>query len=60
MAAVTIDVRRVDYGEPGDALALVQLLDGYASDAAGGGQPLAAQVLQGLPAALQQRPRPSA
>lgn len=57
MAAVTIDVRRVDYGEPGDAQALVQLLDGYARDAAGGGQPLAAQVLQGLPAALQQRPQ---
>lgn len=57
MAAVPIEVRRVDYAVPGDAQALVQLLDAYARDAAGGGQPLAEQVLQGLPAALQQRPQ---
>jgi ribosomal protein S18 acetylase RimI-like enzyme len=57
MAPVPIEVRRVDYAHPGDAQALVQLLDGYARDAAGGGQPLAEQVLQGLPAALQQRPQ---
>lgn len=55
MADVAIEVRRVDYAHPGDARALVQLLDGYARDPAGGGQPLAGQVLQGLPAALQQR-----
>jgi ribosomal protein S18 acetylase RimI-like enzyme len=55
--AATITVRRVDYADAADAAALVQLLDGYARDAAGGGHPLAAQVLQGLPAALQQRPQ---
>ena len=52
-----MDVRRVDYADPGDARALVLLLDGYARDVAGGGQPLADEVLKGLPAALQQRPQ---
>lgn len=52
-----VTVRRVDYADPGDTLALVQLLDGYARDAAGGGQPLPEHVLQGLPAALRQRPQ---
>lgn len=55
--AAMITVRRADYTHPGDAQALVQLLDGYARDAAGGGQALPAEVLQGLPAALQQRPQ---
>lgn len=57
MAATVVTIRRVDYADPGDARALVLLLDGYARDAAGGGQPLAAEVLKGLPAALRQRPQ---
>ena len=57
MTPAQIEVRLVDYADPGDAQALVQLLDGYARDAAGGGQPLAEHVLQGLPAALRQRPQ---
>ncbi|MES2613390.1 MAG: GNAT family N-acetyltransferase [Pseudomonadota bacterium] len=55
--AALITVRRADYAHPADARALVQLLDGYARDPAGGGQALPAEVLQGLPAALQQRPQ---
>lgn len=57
MAVAQIEVRRVDYADSGEARALVQLLDGYARDAAGGGQALPPEVLQGLPAALQQRPQ---
>ncbi|MBT9512209.1 MAG: GNAT family N-acetyltransferase [Acidovorax sp.] len=52
-----ITVRRVDYADPRDATALVALLDGYAQDAAGGGQPLRAEVRQGLAQALHQRPQ---
>lgn len=57
MAVAQIEVCRVDYADPGEVRALVQLLDGYARDAAGGGQALPPEVLQGLPAALQQRPQ---
>lgn len=55
MVPARIEVRRVDYTDPRDAEALVQLLDVYARDTAGGGQPLADHVLRSLPAALQQR-----
>jgi ribosomal protein S18 acetylase RimI-like enzyme len=47
----------VDYGNIQDAAALVALLDGYARDPAGGGEPLGAQVKQGLADALRQRPQ---
>lgn len=53
----TITVRRVDYGNAREAQALVDLLDGYARDVAGGGAPLSAEVKQGLPHALSQRPQ---
>ncbi|CAN7644409.1 GNAT family N-acetyltransferase [Acidovorax sp. LjRoot117] len=54
---LAIHVRRVDFANARDARALVDLLDGYARDAAGGGKPLSDEVKQGLPAALRQRPQ---
>lgn len=48
-----ITVRAVDYANPRDAAALVDLLDGYARDVAGGGKPLEAEVKQGLIQALR-------
>lgn len=44
-----------DYGNPSHARALVDLLDAYARDPAGGGTPLADTVKAGLPAALAAR-----
>ncbi|MGJ7563574.1 GNAT family N-acetyltransferase [Variovorax sp. GB1R11] len=52
-----IDVRMVDYRDAVQAAALVDLLDAYASDPAGGGTPLDAAARQGLPAALAARPQ---
>src|SRR3989344_1819344 len=43
----TITVRSVDYGNAREARALVELLDGYARDVAGGGVPLSAEVQRG-------------
>jgi ribosomal protein S18 acetylase RimI-like enzyme len=53
----SIDVRTVDYRDAAQAAALVYLLDAYARDPAGGGTPLDAAVLEGLPAALAARPQ---
>lgn len=50
-------VRRVDYANPRDAQALVSVLNGYALDPAGGGEPLRADVQADLPAALQRLPQ---
>lgn len=50
-----VDVRVVNYADPQEAQALVDLLDAYARDPAGGGQPLPDAVKAGLPQALQQR-----
>ena len=55
--ARVIDIAKADYRDPVHALAVVTLLDAYARDPAGGGTPLAAQVLAGLPAALAARPQ---
>ena len=52
-----IEVVLADYRLPAHAAALVDLLDGYARDPAGGGQPLDADVLAALPAALAARPQ---
>ena len=56
-APTPITVRRVDYGDARQARALVELLDSYAKDVAGGGAPLGAEVRRGLPEALRQRPQ---
>ena len=45
----------VDYRDAAQARALVELLDGYARDPAGGGQALPPEVLAGLPSALAAR-----
>ncbi len=52
-----IEIVLADYRHPGHAAALTQLLDAYARDPAGGGTPLAPQVLAELPAALAARPQ---
>ena len=52
-----IEVLLADYRDPVHARALVDLLDGYARDPAGGGTPLAPEVLAGLPEALAARPQ---
>jgi len=52
-----ISVRQVDYTCPHEAAALVALLDGYAQDPAGGGEPLHPSVKQGLVDALHARPQ---
>lgn len=54
MSAVT--VRRADYGDARDAQAIVDLLDAYARDPAGGGEPLSPQVREQLVPALAARP----
>lgn len=56
MAAV-FSARRADYGDAGDAAALVMLLDAYASDAAGGGEPLSAFAKANLVRELAARPQ---
>jgi ribosomal protein S18 acetylase RimI-like enzyme len=53
----TLSVRRVDYTDARDAAALVALLDAYASDPAGGGQPLSEHVKRHLAAELARRPQ---
>lgn len=52
-----IDIVLADYGHPVHAAALVNLLDAYARDPAGGGTPLSEAVLAALPAALASRPQ---
>lgn len=46
-----------DYRDPRHSQALVDLLDAYARDPAGGGAPLPDEVKAGLPAALAARPQ---
>ncbi|MBT2304370.1 GNAT family N-acetyltransferase [Variovorax paradoxus] len=52
-----IDILLADYRNPAHARALVDLLDSYARDPAGGGTPLAPEVLAELPEALAARPQ---
>jgi len=52
-----IDIRIANYAKPADALALVTLLNAYASDPSGGGTPLTAEVVACLPAELAKRPQ---
>jgi len=56
MAAAFL-VRRADYGDTSDAAALVTLLDAYASDPAGGGEPLSAFAKTNLMRELAARPQ---
>ncbi|WP_225784607.1 GNAT family N-acetyltransferase [Xenophilus sp. Marseille-Q4582] len=52
-----IQISLVDYRNPVHAQALVELLDAYARDPAGGGTPLTERVKAELPAALAARPQ---
>ncbi|MDM0013165.1 GNAT family N-acetyltransferase [Variovorax sp. J22P168] len=52
-----IDIVLADYRDASHARAVVNLLDAYARDPAGGGTPLAPEVIAGLPQALAQRPQ---
>ncbi|AMM26193.1 GNAT family N-acetyltransferase [Variovorax sp. PAMC 28711] len=52
-----INILLADYRNPAHAIVLVELLDAYARDPAGGGTALAPEVKQGLPAALAARPQ---
>jgi ribosomal protein S18 acetylase RimI-like enzyme len=56
MAAAFL-VRRADYGDASDAAALVMLLDAYASDPAGGGEPLSTFAKTNLVRELAARPQ---
>ena len=53
----TISVFVADYQEPGQARAIVELLDAYARDPAGGGAPLSNFARDNLVAALAARPQ---
>lgn len=55
--AVAFSVRRADYGRASDAAALVMLLDAYASDPAGGGEPLSDFARAHLVPELAARPQ---
>lgn len=52
-----VRITLADYRNASHARALVELLDAYARDPAGGGAGLAAEVLAGLPEALAARPQ---
>lgn len=55
--AAAFSVRQADYGHPSDAAAVVALLDAYASDPAGGGEPLSDFVKDNLARELAARPQ---
>ncbi|WP_066259978.1 GNAT family N-acetyltransferase [Hydrogenophaga flava] len=55
--AAAFSVRQADYGHPPDAAAVVALLDAYASDPAGGGEPLSDFVKANLARELAARPQ---
>ena len=54
---MSIETVVADYRDAAQAAALVDLLDAYARDPAGGGTPLDPAVREGLPAALAARPQ---
>lgn len=55
--AAAFSVRRADYTDPADATAIVMLLDAYASDPAGGGEPLSDFAKTNLVRELAARPQ---
>ena len=57
MSASDVTTLRADYANPAHAAALVQLLDAYASDPAGGGQGLSAFAKANLVPSLAARPQ---
>jgi ribosomal protein S18 acetylase RimI-like enzyme len=55
--AAAFSVRQADYARPSDAAAVVMLLDAYARDPAGGGEPLSDFVRANLVRELAARPQ---
>lgn len=55
--AAACSVRLADYANPADAVAIVMLLDAYASDPAGGGEPLSDFAKANLVRELALRPQ---
>lgn len=55
--AAAFSIRLADYDRPSDAAALVMLLDAYARDPAGGGEPLSDFVRANLARELAARPQ---
>lgn len=55
--ATDFSVRRAEYTDPADAAAIVMLLDAYASDPAGGGEPLSDFAKANLVRELAARPQ---
>jgi ribosomal protein S18 acetylase RimI-like enzyme len=55
--AAAFSVRPADYGHPSDAAAVVMLLDAYARDPAGGGEPLSDFARENLVRELAARPQ---
>jgi ribosomal protein S18 acetylase RimI-like enzyme len=57
VSTANVTTLRADYANPVHAAALVRLLDAYAGDPAGGGQPLSAFAKANLVASLAARPQ---
>lgn len=55
--AAAFSIRRADYANPADAAALLMLLDAYASEPAGGGEPLSGFAKANLVRELSVRPQ---
>lgn len=53
---MNIEVRQADYANTADAEAVVMLLNGYATDPMGGGEPLSEYTQQNLAKSLASRP----
>ncbi len=53
---MNLRIAEADLAEPHDAQGLVDVLDSYAADPVGGGEPLAADVRARLPASLREVP----
>lgn len=53
---MTIEIREAAFDDAGDAAAIVEVLDSYACDPVGGGEPLSADVRNRLVPALRELP----
>jgi GNAT superfamily N-acetyltransferase len=51
-----LEIREADFTDPGDAQGVVDVLDSYATDPVGGGQPLRSDVRERLIPALRKQP----
>jgi ribosomal protein S18 acetylase RimI-like enzyme len=51
-----VTIREADFANPGDCAGIVDVLNSYASDQIGGGQPLSPEVRERLPVGLRDHP----